>query len=639
MIESSSTGQTKPTVVFSGRRRFDPWFYPLAACFLLAALLGTRILFDPDLGFHLKAGQWIVQNHQVPSKDTFTYTASDHDYLDIHWLYQVLLYSFYQLGGYSLISLVDGGCVLILLFLTWIRLRLTDAPRWMCVLLLTMVLLGIENRFWGRPETLSCILMSLILWILELRTLREKDLLFLLPFIFIIWANIEGLFAVGWGIVGIYCVANLLQSSKPDNKFFFYSALTISACLINPYFFRGLVFPFTLLNSIGSDVFRQAIEEFRSPWTMGGSLFAVPETFLIYYKSFCFFLVLLIAVTFRKRKIREYLLVVVFFGLSVMALRNIQLFLLACAPLAATCWKEVAGDRFRKFQDMTFGRSLAAWIFTLILLGLCLRVATGAYYASDRRLDRFGLGLQTDCVQAGEFLASYHLDGKMINHFNAGGWLDWQAPQKTFIDGRLEVMGEELFRELKESSAPGRLWLLIKKYQPDIIVFSPLDGGIQWIQDLQKMPDWRPVYLDGNNVIYLRKGYADQIPNLDYDKLLTDWGISKDISGQAVPILQTSMSQNSFSFWEGFIHSEVYPRWFLSMGIFCTFTGHLDTAEALELEGVRLSRGRYLEFYYDLRGLFAATNQHDAEYLCTEEIQETHGRSGFIQATGSVLRQ
>jgi hypothetical protein len=187
---------TESTAVFNSRR-FDPWIYSLAACFLLAALLGTRVLFDPDLGFHLKAGQWIVQNHQVPSKDTFTYTVSDHDYLDIQWLYQVLLYTLYCVGGYPLISLVNGISVLGLLFITWKRLKLTDAPRWMCVLLLTMVLLGIEIRFWGRPETLSCILMSLTLWILELWTKKEKNLLFLLPVIFMVWANIEGLFAVG----------------------------------------------------------------------------------------------------------------------------------------------------------------------------------------------------------------------------------------------------------------------------------------------------------------------------------------------------------------------------------------------------------------------------------------------------------
>ncbi len=637
IVKPSSTGKTEPIVAFSSRR-FDSWLYPMAACFLLAALFGTRILYDSDLGFHLKGGQWIVQNFRVPSKDTFTYTASDQDYLDIHWLYQVLLYSFYKLGGYSLISLIDGGCVVILLFLTWKRLRLTGAPRWMCVLLLTLVLLGIENRFWGRPETLSCILMSITLWILELRTKGQKNLLFLLPFIFIVWANIEGLFAVGWGIVGIYCIANFAQSRQPDNKLFLYSVLTVPACLMNPYFFRGLIFPFTLFNSVSSDVFRQAIEEFRSPWTMGGSLFAIHEPFLLFYKFFSFFILLLILATVRNRKIHEYLLVLVFFGLSVVALRNIQLFILVCAPLAATCWQEVKWEKLKKLQNVILNRPLTAWIFTVFLLGLCLRVATGAYYAADQRPDRFGLGLQTDCVQASEFLVRNHLDGKILNHFNVGGWLDWLAPQKTFIDGRLEVMGEGLFHELLVSSSPGMLWLLIHKYQPDILLFSPLDGGIQWIQDLQKMPDWRPVYLDGNNVIYLHKGYADQVPNLDYDRLLTEWGISRDILGQALPILQTAMTQGKFYFWEDFIHPPVYPRWFLSMGIFCTFTGHFDTAEAMELEGVRISRGRYLEFYYDLRGLFADTNRHDAEFLCTEHIQETHGRNGFIQATGTVSR-
>lgn len=640
-MEPSAIGPTSPTVAIFGYRRVDPWVFPLVACFLLAALLGTRVLYDPDLGYHLKGGQWIVQNHLVPVKDTFTYTASGHDYLDIHWFYQVLLYVVYRVGGYSLISLANGGFVLILLFLTWKRFRLTNAPGWMCVPLLAMVLLGIEIRFYARPETISCILMSLTLWILESRLRGAKDRLVLLPILFIVWANIEGLFAVGWVIVGIYCIATLVQPGKADRKLLLYSALTIPACLINPYLYRGLIFPFTLLHTMSSSVFKNGIQEFQSPWALGGSFFAIPPSahFLLIYKIFTLFFLLLMLATFRKRKIHEILLAVVFFGLSAMALRNDQLFMLSCGPILAACWKEVNWDGLRKFQDRILGRPFSAWLFTFILLGLCLRVANGAYFASDRRLERFGLGLRKDCIQAVEFLNRNHLDGKIINHLNAGGWLDWQGSQKTFIDGRLEVMGEGLFRELMESSSStGLLKPLLNKYQPDILFFSPLDGGIHWIQDLRGMTDWRPVYLDGNNVIYLHKGYANQITNLDYDKLLMDWGISKDILSQATSILGTPIHSTGYDFLQDFITPPVYPRWLLSMGIFSTFTNHFDVAEAFELEGVRQSQGRYPEFYINLRNLFAATNQYVAQFKCEERIQEIHSVNGFIQASGSVTR-
>ncbi len=38
------------------------------------------------MGFHLRAGQWILQNHAFPDKDLFTYTVNQNDYVDLHWL-------------------------------------------------------------------------------------------------------------------------------------------------------------------------------------------------------------------------------------------------------------------------------------------------------------------------------------------------------------------------------------------------------------------------------------------------------------------------------------------------------------------------------------------------------------------------
>src|SRR5215469_10116156 len=84
----------------------DAWFYPLMACLLFFLLISFRKNIDYDMGIFLKAGQWIVQNHSVPQKDSFTFTVNDHDYLDAEWLYHVGCYLLYQVGGYAGLSLV-----------------------------------------------------------------------------------------------------------------------------------------------------------------------------------------------------------------------------------------------------------------------------------------------------------------------------------------------------------------------------------------------------------------------------------------------------------------------------------------------------------------------------------------------------
>ena len=161
--------------------------------------------------------------------------------------------------------------------------------------------------------------------------------------------------------------------------------------------------------------------------------------------------------------------------------------MLACVPIAAACWKDLKWEWLQKYHSSFFTKPWTAWIFTFFMLGLCLRIVTSAYYVSERRFDHFGLGLDEEKipVRATEFLVQKHLDGKILNHMNLGGWLDWKGPQKVFIDGRLEVMGEEFFMEFNASQNPGGLEALVAKYKPDILFFNP-DSAPPWILKLKK---------------------------------------------------------------------------------------------------------------------------------------------------------
>ncbi len=632
MISSGLNGQAEPPAL---KKLFDPWHIALYACLLLSVIFGARLLNDSDLGYHLKGGQWILENHQVPALDPFTYTVPDHPYLDIHWLYQIGLYTLYRLGNYPLISLANSVFILLLFFLTWKRLRLTGAPFWMCVVLLAAALAASEYRFRARPETLSWILMSLTLWVLETRAARGRDFLLLLPFIMLVWVNVEGLFAIGLGLMALYCLSSFLAGPKVDLKLCRYSALGLAACLVNPYFIKGLVFPLTLLNTAGtSNVFKQAIFEFQSPWTMGGGLFAAPTLYLLVYKLFCVFLFLAFVLTYRQRKIHEYLMFFILLGLSIAALRNIQIFMIACAPLAASCWKDLKWDWLRKIQGAVFGHWAAPWIFTLLILGFCARVLTGAYYLADRRPDRFGLGLDRGQVPAGacEFLDRNHLDGRIFNQFNSGGWLEWLTPGKAFIDGRLEVMGEEFFSEYKNAQASGGLKTLLDKYHADLLMFNPFEE-VPWIVELQSSQDWRPVYLDENSAIYLRKGYSDSVADLDYAGVIAMKGVSKSILMEKNSIIGMNPETSGIG---DFFDPPDYPRDLQSMAVFCAYNNHLDMAEALYLEAIRRTRGKFFEFYYNLGAIYTVEKRMDDAELCMKRARSMPHRSIFGQAVGNV---
>lgn len=392
------------------------------------------------------------------------------------------------------------------------------------------------------------------------------------------------------------------------------------ACLLNPYFFNGVIFPFKLWKTLHSKIFQPNITEFMSPW-LHNDFLTMQDAQLWGYKVFSIFLFILLITTFKKRRFHEFALAIIFFYLSSTAVRNVPLFILACLPIFADCWNDMDFNWLRKFQEIFLARNIVAWGLTLFLLCLSLRIISNDYYLSDYRLERFGLGIdgENQPDKAVSFLVQNHLNGRILNSLNTGGWLDWKAPQKIFIDGRLEVMGEELFAEYINSQNPVKITTLADKYSADIIFFN-INDSLQWIFDLQSNENWRPVYLDGNSVIYLRKNYAPQIPMLDDSYVVAANNIQPQILNQSLDLITNPRPSSWNCFWKGFYDPVDYPSGILNMGKFFFASNHPNTAEAFFLEALKLSRGRYWDIYCKLSFFYYQFKRYDISRLCVDEV-------------------
>ena len=245
----------------------NPWFYPVLACFLLLVLLSARKIGNYDLGFHLKAGQSILQTLSFPQKDTFTYTQTGRDYLDSNGLYQILLYILTKNLGYSSLTLLNTGIILLVFGILWFHIESAQAPSWGKVLIFLAAILAMERRFSIRPEVFSWLYLSLTLLILESRYHRTRNLLFLLPVVQWLWVNTEGLFMLGWAAMAAYGISGWLQEKKVDRALTRYFLLSIAADFINPYGVKGLLFPVQLWARLqSSSIYKQTITEFFPPW-------------------------------------------------------------------------------------------------------------------------------------------------------------------------------------------------------------------------------------------------------------------------------------------------------------------------------------------------------------------------------------
>ncbi|KAB2878508.1 hypothetical protein F9K33_12915 [bacterium] len=601
---------------------------PLASLFLLLTALSFRLIAENDLGFHLHGGEWILENRVFPTFDSYTYTVPNHLYIDLHWLYQIFLYVVYVWIGFEGISTVYVTLILIVFTLMYYWFKSNQITSAVGPWLMLGVLLTIEVRFNFRPEVMTWVLMILMLYVLDHYVRERRRVLWILPVIMVLWTNTQGLFVIGLLIMGAYAVSVPFQEKKIDRYLWMWSFFGMASILINPYFVDGALFPVELATRLDSgSIFKNTILEFISPWSSVArsrpALFP-PQVIALYY-MFTFLSGVLVVVTIRNRKSHELIIALALFAVSYSQYRNIPLFVIYTSGLTGQMLTELLNKVYRKKSKPVFDtiRSYAQLIFICLTLALSARVITNAYYVSDKRLVRFGWGLDRNYVADGavQFMKEQGIKGRVLNNIGIGSWLGWRLNIPVFIDGRLEVMQDSLYKEFQMSLTRGGLKTLIKQNNPDLIIFD-YAATMAWQNQLLEMPEWRILYFDESTVIYAHDGIADHVASVRFEKKLFEMGFDTVTAGMGLLDKWLGQPESGMKTWlAGFFVGQRFPVPLLHMALFAESSGALKEAEILYLEFIRESRGRIWEVFYNLGMLYYRQNSWENALDCFERYR------------------
>ena len=242
-----------------------------------AFALGCQQLSDADVWWHLRAGRWIWENRAVPSLDPFTYASPDRPWVDLHWLFQVIVAAAFAGGGVPGVILTTSTmCASVLLVVLTVRDRRWSSP--IVAACWLPALLVMSARFAPRPEVFSLLGVAIYLTVLS-RTDVTPELAWSLPLVQVAWVNTHGLFVLGPMILGA-CMAERLFGSRlrlkgagaeewPARKRWWIhvggaAAVVGIACVVNPYGLRGALFPLELFPKITAwgGVYKSYIAEF-----------------------------------------------------------------------------------------------------------------------------------------------------------------------------------------------------------------------------------------------------------------------------------------------------------------------------------------------------------------------------------------
>ncbi|MBA3724247.1 MAG: hypothetical protein H0W89_05170 [Candidatus Levybacteria bacterium] len=82
-------------------------FLPYLFVFISSLYVPT----DPDLGWHLKYGEYFFQNGNVLRENTFSTMMQEYQWANTSWLTDVITYGVFSFGGFGGLTLLGAGLV------------------------------------------------------------------------------------------------------------------------------------------------------------------------------------------------------------------------------------------------------------------------------------------------------------------------------------------------------------------------------------------------------------------------------------------------------------------------------------------------------------------------------------------------
>jgi len=254
-----------PTLIL----RWSNQLVGLLLVLLLAAMAFLMSCFemqDNDIWWHLRGGEWILQNGRTPDLDPFSFGSADQRWIDLHWLFQITMAAVHRAGGIAGVLLVTAS-VAAAAFVTAVAARPTIAPlpAVAVALLLGLALAGF--RFDPRPEMFTLLFLSGYLAVLAHFEDRPR-LVWLLPALQLLWVNMHGLFifgpillafwwlawAAGWAW-GRLVFSERMPVAMPGviRNLAWASGVVLVCCLVNPYGLEGALFPLKLYPKVAQE--------------------------------------------------------------------------------------------------------------------------------------------------------------------------------------------------------------------------------------------------------------------------------------------------------------------------------------------------------------------------------------------------
>lgn len=489
---------------------------------LLVAFVFNLILqplLEPDLGWHLRAGLDLVDHGwRLPDTDPYSHTMPDWHWVEHAWLTDGLLALIYRgLGAFGGIGLIAWfGVVTGLAW--WVGSGCAAVPT-------TYRLTAMVGSLWvalpflgARTQLVSLLGVALLLRVWRHIQQGQGRWVWMLPPLFLCWANLHGGFTAGLFLLTVLLslslVATLCKEWWPcpvslDEPVLSWAELRHCAIAL------GLAMAVTVVNPYGWGLYVEIYDSLTDRFMIETLREWQPVSFEGWagraYGVYLAGLLCLVAGWYRRVEPVRWVMLLLVLGLSLRHWRNVTLFLIVSLPLVAELLAAVVASSLRWVPLLKAQASYAVLVLTGVTATMLYAQGIDHLdhvWQSGRAPDRYFE--QTEYpIEAVRWVRSHRreLGTRLYNDYGVGGFLLWQLPgERIFIDGRMpawRIKDRRIFQdyvELNREDSPQVA--VLDRYGVD---WGMIQRGSALARALEGHQAWQVLYADAKVVIVRRR--------------------------------------------------------------------------------------------------------------------------------------
>lgn len=556
-------------------------------CILAGIALSLKSLREPDLWWMYRTGEWMLENGQVTKTDPFSYTFAGAEWVNVKWLFEIIIATGKGLFGVEFIFVLQAIVTSLILFLFYktsllIKENLSQnqqnasLPFVGLVLAALLLLFTVDFRMIGRPEMTSHLMVSAYLFLFWKYHYAPSKMIFALIPLQMLWANMHEGFGTGMILMLGYLAATWVQHfylKKKNQPTEMPKLLTmavvgaLAAIVLNPRGYQMWLHPLEIFNQLENNQYTTELA------SIDKALYWEKEAYLsMFFITISLAFLVLTPFLFRQTITKEVvtttkdknkkeitttktvtetlpvnwlltnvqkyglgngLVFLMLFYLSTTAYRNIPFFIIAAAPILA-----MALDYgIEKIKSPKWLSPLA------LVLVLCFytSIVSGKYHEWAESRDIYGLQVLSshNPVGAAQFIQDNKITGRCFSDYLTSSYLLWklQPEFKTFIDLRdLDIFPMEFFSEFINMTAiPAKFEEKDDSLDFDyVVLFRPQFATLH--KYLVESPEYDLVFADPVACVYLKNKAQNQT-------LIAKYGFTangfKDIFSNLTPVQST----------------------------------------------------------------------------------------------------